>query len=213
MKQSRKTMGRSWASSDQGSTQPSILSPAIPKLLLPLSFSVPVSGLGLVLPPASYQPHTRAHRWQCPKQLWHRALSGRLSRAGHNPSTLPYPSVCISLPPSWAHTALPSAHKCPRWQSPLAEGAKGGQPCAKPIVVHPGLPLPSSKKPPALRLGGPGWRTPRGAPSHGTRICLCPCAHSCKSGQWMVPAKWVSRCWLGVFFICAEELLQEWEKS
>lgn len=139
-------------------------------------FSVPVSSLSLVLPPASHHVHTRAHHWQCPKQLWHRTLSGRLSRAEHNPSTLPHPSVRISLLPSWAHTALPSTHKCPRWQNPSTAGAKGGQLCAKPIVVYPGLPFPSSKKPFA-------WdqlaRELPEVPPTMTPGSVCPCVPLC----------------------------------
>lgn len=147
-------MGRSWASLDQGSTQPSILSPAIPKFLLPLSFSVPVSGLGLVLPPASHHPHTRAHRWQCPKQLWHRALLGRLSRAGHKPF-YPALSICLHIPPpvlsphcSPQHTQMSMLAK------PLGTGGKGWPALCQ---THRRTPQPSPsllKKASCTSLGG-----------------------------------------------------------
>lgn len=96
-----------------------------------------------------------------------------------------------------------STHKCPCWQSPLAEGAKGGQLCAKAIVEHPALSFPSWENPLVLCLGWAGQKIPCDAPSHCTRICLCPCPTMCKNGHWMVAAKWVSHSWFanGFFFM------------
>lgn len=160
-------------------------------------------------PPPTHYAHPRAHAGSVPS-----SCDTELSHWGWaEPGitlllSLVHLSACSSPHPE-PTLCLPYTHKCPCWQSPLAEGAKGGQLCAKPVVVHPGLPLSSTKNPPALQSG---WALHM-VPLPRAPGCLCPCVHLYRSGQWMVPAGWVSHyCVLFCFSPCVEELLQEWKK-
>lgn len=153
MKQSRKTMGHNWASSDQGPALPGLTSPAMPRFHLLLSFSLPASGLGLVLPlPPTVltpEPTTGKGPSSCDTGLFQGGWAELGTTLLPSPVHLSaYPSPCPEPTlPSLAHTNV-HAGKAP-WQ----RGQKVASSVPNPLLDTLVFPFPPQKIPPPLCLG------------------------------------------------------------